>query len=271
MEVQRQFVIICRTVKILIFYRLSYCVACDSVVVLEEGMVCDVLESDVDIFWQAVSEPTSDDEVQMRDLLIETILSQAFSGSFEQVGEIQAVAVDGSGSSSTTDGSGSDSDATSERGQPLGDSQSKENGASTGYLPYVAAAVGGLLVFGVAYVYGTSGEDDDDDSAMKHGQQQGDTSDDSDDDNGGGWFGGAFRGKDEQAQAEDKQREEKEAAQRERELRKQKLMEEEQRRRRAKKQQEAESNESGGWFGSSWGKEPEPEPEAEPNNGWFGW
>ena len=39
--------------------------------------------------------------------------------------------------------------------------------------------------------------------------------------------------------------------------------------RRAKKQQQAESSESGGWFGSSWGKGPEPEPE--PNNGCFGW
>ncbi len=104
------------------------------------GSVCDVIQSNVEIFYQSASgEVTRDDEQDMKDLLIETIMSQARAGVFGDLGTVESVEVIGS---SQDNNSG------------YGDSTSSSGSSA---LPYVLAGIAAVVVFGAAYWYGTSG------------------------------------------------------------------------------------------------------------------
>ena len=71
------------------------------------GYSCDVIESNVDIFYRSAATPDDDDKEDMNNLLIETILNQAHAGAFGDLGSVESVEVDtrggisGSGGSST--------------------------------------------------------------------------------------------------------------------------------------------------------------------------
>jgi hypothetical protein len=95
------------------------------------GSVCDVIQSNVEIYYQSASgEISSDDEQDMNDLLIETIKSQALAGAFDDLGSVESVEVTGSSQ---------------------GDSTSSDSNIIT----YVLAAVAAIVVFCLGYWYCT--------------------------------------------------------------------------------------------------------------------
>lgn len=90
------------------------------------GSVCDVIQSNVEIYYQSASgEVTKDDERDMKDLLIDTIMSLAVAGSFDNLGSVESVEVTGS----------------------------SQDGVSS-IVPYVLAGFAAVLILGLAYWYG---------------------------------------------------------------------------------------------------------------------
>jgi hypothetical protein len=60
------------------------------------GSVCDVIQSRVDIFYRSGgADPTEENEEDMKNLLVETILSQADAGAFGDLGSVGSVEVEG--------------------------------------------------------------------------------------------------------------------------------------------------------------------------------
>ena len=95
------------------FIVLACYLGCDS---SSDTTVCDVIESDVDIFYQSYlgSDPSDEDKEDMHNLLVETILKQAKAGAFASLGTVENVEVShgsggglfrGSGGSSSSSGS----------------------------------------------------------------------------------------------------------------------------------------------------------------------
>jgi hypothetical protein len=64
-----------------------------------DGSVCDTIKSDVEILYMSNdgAEPTEDDRIDMQNLLVETIMSQARAGAFDTIGTIESVEVEGRG------------------------------------------------------------------------------------------------------------------------------------------------------------------------------
>mmetsp|Transcript_134629 Transcript_134629/g.200310 ORF Transcript_134629/g.200310 Transcript_134629/m.200310 type:complete len:470 (+) Transcript_134629:62-1471(+) len=170
-----------------------------------EGSICDLVRSDVDIYYQGLSDPTEEEVDDMKNLLIETILSQSSAGSFQSLGAVESVEVDGTVAST---GNGTDTED-QERGNLFGDGEGGDEGSKNGSMKFVYAAIAAAVVFGVAYWYGTSGEDDEKSTKDR------DTSDSEDDQpaNNNGWMGGWVKS-DEPAEAtkQEKKTEQKTAA-----------------------------------------------------------
>lgn len=115
------------------------------------GSVCSILQSSVDIFYQSQANPSDADKEDMKNLLVETIKSQAMVGTFGTVGTIEDVMV-----GAVEDGTDGGTTNTTDRGDVV--DETTKSGA--GYAPYVAGVVALVVVFGVAYWYGMRGEDD---------------------------------------------------------------------------------------------------------------
>lgn len=65
----------------------------------QEWPVCDVIRSNVDIFYKSASgqNPTDEDREDMQNLLVETIMRQANAGAFKGLGLVQSVDVQSDG------------------------------------------------------------------------------------------------------------------------------------------------------------------------------
>ncbi|KAG7366628.1 hypothetical protein IV203_029298 [Nitzschia inconspicua] len=72
---------------------------------LPKGVVCDIIESDINIYYKSASgqDPNDKDREDMHNLLIETIVRQADAGVFVELGSVESVEV---GSVGSSDGSG---------------------------------------------------------------------------------------------------------------------------------------------------------------------
>ncbi|KAL3915973.1 MAG: hypothetical protein SGARI_008068, partial [Bacillariaceae sp.] len=110
-----------------------------------DGSVCDVIESDVDIFYQSYlgEDPSDEDKEDMHNLLVETIMNQAKAGAFGSLGTVENVEV--------SQGSG-------------GLFRSTGGGGSGSILPIVLGVVGALVVGACLYCFccrGGSGEERD--------------------------------------------------------------------------------------------------------------
>jgi hypothetical protein len=96
------------------------------------GSVCDVIQSNVEISYRSASgEVTSEDEQDMKDLLIETIMNQALAGAFEDLGSVESVEVD----DGSSDGNGN----------------SENDGMSI--IPFVIAVIAAVAIFFAACYY----------------------------------------------------------------------------------------------------------------------
>jgi hypothetical protein len=116
-----------------------------------EGYVCDVIESNVDIFYMSGTgqDPTDDQKQDMHNLLAETIIRQANVGAFGDLGSVESVDI--------------------------------QDGTDNGGMNYVAIILGVLaavLIAGLAYWYCFLRHvDEDSNDANPKGQHNGDTSD----------------------------------------------------------------------------------------------
>jgi hypothetical protein len=138
-----------------------------------------LVQSDVEIYYQGISDPTEEEVGDMKNLLIETILSQSSGGSFASLGAIDSVEVDGAATSASNSTDGENQ----ERGNLFADTDDEE--PNNDFMKFVYAAIAASIVCGVACLYGTSGEDDEK-------SKDRDTSDSEDDrgTNNAGWMGG---------------------------------------------------------------------------------
>lgn len=127
-----------------------------------EGSVCDVIESNVDIFYQsgAGQDPSDEDKEDMHNLLVETIMKQAKAGAFGSLGSIQDAEVSG--------GSGG-------RGGLFGSSGS--DGGGTSILPIVLGVVAALVAVGCLYWFCCTGSDEKDHGEIPVAKPHEDTSD----------------------------------------------------------------------------------------------
>lgn len=115
---------------------------------LPEGAVCDVIKSDIDIYYKTAAgqDPTDEDREDMHNLLIETIVRQANAGAFGDLGSVESVKIEeGSGF-----GSGFKNGSSS---VPLG--------------PVIGGVLASLLVAGSVFLFCCRGGDDDEDENPK--------------------------------------------------------------------------------------------------------
>ena len=129
-------------------------------------MVCDRIRSNVQIFYKSLGTLSVEDEEDMYNLLVETILAQASVGSFGELGDVASVKVaqeTTDGEQSNQDGDGDESEGgTSDRGGDLSDVPDPSGGETTfesNRGPILGAAAAFAALFAAGYWY-AMGEDE---------------------------------------------------------------------------------------------------------------
>jgi hypothetical protein len=127
------------------------------------------VKSNVDIFYKSVSDPSTENLADMKNLLVETITSQAIAGYFTTVGAIKDISLDEGSNQQTDEEDIESSSTTRDVDEELEDEEMMgmvEEDNKAGFAPYVGGIAALLIVFGFAYWYGTKDNKDEEEGKV---------------------------------------------------------------------------------------------------------